>query len=105
VSHRFSTVRKADLIVVLDGSRVVEVGKRETLVAKGGEYAELYEIQAAGAYRQVTRRQTCARPQAAFGHPLPDGVATANSSFTDTLSGCPNQPGEAGVPAPGDKQC
>jgi ATP-binding cassette subfamily B protein len=47
VSHRSSTVRKADLIVVLDGSRVVEVGRRETLVAKGGEYAELYEIQAA----------------------------------------------------------
>jgi hypothetical protein len=47
VSHRSSTVRKADLVVVLDGSRVVEVGRRETLVAKGGEYAELYEIQAA----------------------------------------------------------
>jgi ATP-binding cassette subfamily B protein len=50
VSHRFSTVRMADLIVVLDGSRVVEVGSHEELVAKGGQYSELYGIQAA-AYR------------------------------------------------------
>jgi ATP-binding cassette subfamily B protein len=50
VSHRFSTVRMADLIVVLDGSRLVEIGSHETLMEKGGQYAELYEIQAA-AYR------------------------------------------------------
>jgi ATP-binding cassette subfamily B protein len=50
VSHRFSTVRMADLIVVLDGARLVEVGTHEELVAKGGQYAELYGIQAA-AYR------------------------------------------------------
>jgi ATP-binding cassette, subfamily B, bacterial len=50
VSHRFSTVRMADMIVVLDGSRLVEVGSHEDLMAKGGQYAELYGIQAA-AYR------------------------------------------------------
>jgi ATP-binding cassette, subfamily B, bacterial len=50
VSHRFSTVRMADLIVVLDGARLVEVGTHEELMAKGGQYAELYGIQAA-AYR------------------------------------------------------
>jgi ATP-binding cassette subfamily B protein len=50
VSHRFSTVRMADLIVVLDGARVVEVGSHEDLLARGGQYAELYGIQAA-AYR------------------------------------------------------
>jgi ATP-binding cassette subfamily B protein len=50
VSHRFSTVRMADLIVVLDGSRLVEVGTHEELMAKRGQYAELYGIQAA-AYR------------------------------------------------------
>jgi ATP-binding cassette, subfamily B, bacterial len=47
VSHRFSTVRMADLIVVLDGSRVVEVGSHTDLVARGGQYADLYAIQAA----------------------------------------------------------
>jgi ATP-binding cassette subfamily B protein len=50
VSHRFSTVRMADLIVVLDGARVVEVGSHDDLVGRGGQYAELYAIQAA-AYR------------------------------------------------------
>jgi ATP-binding cassette subfamily B protein len=50
VSHRFSTVRMADLIVVLDGSRVVEVGSHAELTAAGGLYAELYELQAR-AYR------------------------------------------------------
>jgi ATP-binding cassette subfamily B protein len=50
VSHRFSTVRMADLIVVLDGARVAQVGPHEELLARGGPYAELYRIQAA-AYR------------------------------------------------------
>jgi ATP-binding cassette subfamily B protein len=50
VSHRFSTVRMADLIVVLDGARVVEVGSHDELMARGGQYSELYGIQAA-AYR------------------------------------------------------
>jgi ATP-binding cassette subfamily B protein len=50
VSHRFSTVRMADLIVVLDGAHLVEIGTHDDLMAKGGQYAELYGIQAA-AYR------------------------------------------------------
>jgi ATP-binding cassette subfamily B protein len=50
VSHRFSTVRMADLIVVLDGARLVEVGSHEELMRKGGQYSQLYGIQAA-AYR------------------------------------------------------
>jgi ATP-binding cassette subfamily B protein len=50
VSHRFSTVRMADLIVVLDGAKVVESGSHDELMARGGLYAELYGIQAR-AYR------------------------------------------------------
>ena len=50
VSHRFSTVRMADLIVVLDGARVAEFGTHEALLARGAQYAELYGIQAR-AYR------------------------------------------------------
>ncbi|MGD9989824.1 MAG: ABC transporter ATP-binding protein, partial [Pseudonocardia sp.] len=50
VSHRFSTVRMADLVVVLEDGRVRERGTHEQLVAAGGRYAELYELQAA-AYR------------------------------------------------------
>jgi ATP-binding cassette subfamily B protein len=50
VSHRFSTVRMADLIVVLDGARLVETGSHAELMARRGHYAALYTIQAA-AYR------------------------------------------------------
>lgn len=50
VSHRFSTVALADLIVVLEASRVVECGSHAELMALGGVYAELYELQAS-AYR------------------------------------------------------
>ncbi len=50
VSHRFSTVRMADLIVVLDGARVVEAGTHEALMARRSQYSQLYGIQAA-AYR------------------------------------------------------
>jgi len=50
VSHRFSTVRMASLIIVLRGARVAEVGSHDELMALGRHYAELYGIQAA-AYR------------------------------------------------------
>jgi ATP-binding cassette subfamily B protein len=46
VSHRFSTVRMADQIVVLDGSRVEEAGTHEALMARRGLYAELFTMQA-----------------------------------------------------------
>jgi ATP-binding cassette subfamily B protein len=48
VSHRFSTVRMADLIVVMDGAHVTESGSHEDLMALGGRYADLYRLQAAG---------------------------------------------------------
>ncbi|TDO33927.1 ATP-binding cassette subfamily B protein [Kribbella sp. VKM Ac-2527] len=50
VSHRFSTVRMADLIVVMHNGRVEEVGSHEDLLAAGARYAELFELQAR-AYR------------------------------------------------------
>ncbi|HEY7293906.1 MAG TPA: ABC transporter ATP-binding protein [Dehalococcoidia bacterium] len=50
ISHRFSTVRMADLILVLDGGQIVEQGSHDELIRLGGLYAELYELQAA-AYR------------------------------------------------------
>ncbi|ADG76461.1 ABC transporter related protein [Cellulomonas flavigena DSM 20109] len=50
VSHRFTTVRMADLIVVMADGRVHEVGSHDELVASGGLYSQLHHIQAA-AYR------------------------------------------------------
>ena len=48
ISHRFSTVRMADRIVVLGEGRVLEEGTHEDLLARDGLYAELFEMQAAG---------------------------------------------------------
>jgi ATP-binding cassette, subfamily B, bacterial len=48
VTHRFSTVASADLVVVLDHGRVAEVGTHSELHARGGHYTELYELQARG---------------------------------------------------------
>jgi ATP-binding cassette subfamily B protein len=48
VSHRFSTVATADLIVVLDGGRIREQGSHRELMARGGLYAELFELQSRG---------------------------------------------------------
>jgi ATP-binding cassette, subfamily B, bacterial len=48
ISHRFSTVRMADRILVLRAGELVEQGTHEELVARGGLYAELFQLQAAG---------------------------------------------------------
>ena len=48
ISHRFSTVRMADDIIVLDAGKVIEEGSHDELVAKGGRYATLFGLQAAG---------------------------------------------------------
>ena len=48
ISHRFSTVRMADEIVVLEHGAVVEQGTHDALIAAGGRYARLFNLQAEG---------------------------------------------------------
>ena len=48
ISHRFSTVRMADQIIVLDHGKVIERGSHDALVAQGGRYATLFNLQAQG---------------------------------------------------------
>ena len=48
IAHRLSTVREADMILVLDSGRIVERGRHEALLATGGMYSELYRIQFEG---------------------------------------------------------
>jgi len=48
ISHRFSTVRTADRIAVLQGGRISEIGSHEELLAKNGRYAHLFRLQASG---------------------------------------------------------
>jgi ABC-type multidrug transport system fused ATPase/permease subunit len=45
IAHRLSTVRAADVILVVEDGRIVERGTHEQLLARGGRYAELYETQ------------------------------------------------------------
>ncbi|MFJ6200061.1 ABC transporter ATP-binding protein [Micromonospora sp. NPDC092111] len=46
ISHRFSSVRRADRILVLDRGRVIEAGRHDDLVAEGGTYARMFDVQA-----------------------------------------------------------
>jgi ATP-binding cassette subfamily B protein len=48
ISHRFSTVRMADQILVIEGGRILERGSHETLMQLGGHYAGLFALQARG---------------------------------------------------------
>jgi len=48
ISHRFSTVRTADRIHILDEGRILESGSHDELIARGGRYAEMYAVQARG---------------------------------------------------------
>jgi ATP-binding cassette subfamily B protein len=48
ISHRFSTVRMANRILVLDKGQLLEIGSHEELLALNGRYAELFHLQAAG---------------------------------------------------------
>jgi ATP-binding cassette subfamily B protein len=48
ISHRFSTVRMADRIAVIEGGRIVEQGSHDELMQKDGRYARLFSLQARG---------------------------------------------------------
>jgi ATP-binding cassette subfamily B protein len=48
ISHRFSTVRMANRILVLDKGEILEIGSHEELLEKGGQYSELFQLQAMG---------------------------------------------------------
>jgi ATP-binding cassette subfamily B protein len=73
ISHRFSTVRRADRIAVLDGGVITERGTHAELVAAGGTYAEMFRIQA-DAYASTTRAVRSRRRENRPGGESPAGA-------------------------------
>jgi len=53
IAHRLATVRRADVIFVIDEGRVVEQGTHEELLVNGGLYSRLYELQFRGKKKRV----------------------------------------------------
>ncbi|HYJ88431.1 MAG TPA: ABC transporter transmembrane domain-containing protein [Pyrinomonadaceae bacterium] len=54
IAHRLSTIRRADTIVVMEAGRITEFGKHSELLAKGGQYRKLYELQFADEEEEMT---------------------------------------------------
>jgi ATP-binding cassette subfamily B protein/subfamily B ATP-binding cassette protein MsbA len=63
VAHRLSTIVRADLIVVLDRGRIEEVGDHDSLLARGGAYATMFERQFQDAERPPESRRELSRPR------------------------------------------
>ncbi len=82
IAHRLSTVRAADVILVVEDGRIVERGSHDDLLARGGRYADLYRTQFGR-----TARRTGPHPSFCARSALSAGELTACGQWEDVLSG------------------
>jgi hypothetical protein len=93
VSHRLSTVRSADRIVLLQDGRIAETGTHEELMARRGAYADLFDIQA-----ERFRRPAAGASTAGASTP-PAGTVAAGGAGSGRPSAASGPPGATGAQA------
>ena len=100
VAHRLSTVRGADQIIVLSGGEITERGTHDELIAKGGRYFKLYELQRhrADAAADMAATATATATDAAKA-PV---AATAAGTVSDVPAAASDTPAETAGASDGD---
>ena len=80
VAHRLSTLRRADRVIVINGGRVVEQGTHDVLVAQGGLYSQLHELQGGAPVAPVAPTALAAPVRAGWTPPAPPSFARAQAA-------------------------